>query len=169
MLPNSTSSSSEQRTCLWVTLPPSERTQRRERSGRAILSQLGPPVNHHRPQAGVFRRTQLWAVGAQKTAPRSRPSQPSCNATRRHLCGQTLVASTMRPSCMHQRKGSCSRTVHCDGLNVATTAQKSPFDGGPWLRMAGGIQPSHRACVSAITGVKHTRSSSFPAVMSTIV
>ena len=48
------------------------------------------------------------------------------------LCRQTLLRSTMRPSCAHQRKGSCSRTVHCIRLNAATTAPKGPLTAVQW-------------------------------------
>ena len=43
------------------------------------------------------------------------------------LCGHTLLGSTTRPSCMHHRKGSCSRITHCSRLRVATAASKGPF------------------------------------------
>ena len=102
------------------------------------------------------------------------------------LCGQTLLVSTMRPSCMHQRKGSCSKMVDGNRFNVTTTARKGPLTaayGGALSRcsfcaalmhfamVASGIQPSHSECVSAITGAKESKtgSSSSPAVISTIV
>ena len=73
-------------------------------------------------------------AGAQKQLTRVRPSKPSCSATHRH-CHRSLqqdvhalrVGSTIRPSCMHQKKGSCSRIVHCIRFNVATARPKGPL------------------------------------------
>ena len=106
---------------------------------------------------------------------RLRPSYPSCSETRRHcharaaflrrvciLCVQTLLGSTMRPSCMHHKKGSCSGILYCIDLNVAPTAPNGPFTAvhgrAPsrcsfcatyFAMVACGIQPFHSECVSA--------------------
>ena len=74
------------------------------------------------------------------------------------LCGQTVLGSTMR-------QGSCSRIVHCIRLNVARLRPMAAH-----CRAARFAQPRYIK-PSAITGAKksNTGSSSFPAVMSTIV
>ena len=111
------------------------------------------------------------------TAPRARPSQPSCSATRRHV----FLGSTTRPSCMHHVLEDCP--LH--SFQRCGRRAERTIDGEPGPRIVllllprdsealghrSGIRLSHSACVSAITGASTSRtgSSSLAAAIDIIV
>ena len=106
---------------------------------RSVLAQLGPlPVNDHRPQVGLLPHTLPWAV---HLAQRQLHGQgiSSLRATRREAiatpvpparggCACCAGRPSSGPRCDRRActrgKGSCSRIVHCNRFNVATTAPK---------------------------------------------
>ena len=140
-----------------------ERTQRRERSGRAVLAQLGPLcVNDHRPQVGLLQHTEPWAV--------QRGEQWRKNSS----TVKAFVAFVQRDATPPPRPCRLlEEDVHvpssCPQFQPRNGCVEGSFDGGSRPRAVallvlrsldafrhGGTQPSHSACVSAIMGVKES-------------
>ena len=170
-----------------------ERTQRRERSGRAVLVQLGPlSINDHRPPVGWLRHTQPWAVqrGEQgrkdsstvKTfvafvqsdaTPLPRPCRlleeemraVRTNPPRVHdatvmHAPETRIVLEDSPLQPFQRRDDCAEgpVTVSHGLLLSRCSLRAALM--HFAKVASGIQPSHSACVSAITDAKESKTGS---------
>ena len=187
-----TSSSSEQRTCVWVRLPQSAHRSESDLAARHLRSWVHCPstttdgrlVPAYLTAGCAVRRTgrkdsstvNSFVAFVQRDAP---PLPRPCRLFEYDV--QTLPGSTMRPSCMHQKRGSCSRMVHYSRLKVATTAPKGPLTAAHgrapsrctvcaalihFAMVASGIQPSHSVCVNAITSANVSNTGSISSLPS---
>ena len=158
----------------------------------AMLALVGPlPVNDDRAQVGLFLGTQPWAAQrGEQDRYDSTTVKALIDARAAFLSGARAVRADFswvhdaavlhapqgrimlmdRPMHTFPRCHSCTASftvVHgrvlsrCSSCTVLTH----------FAKVAKGIQPSHNACVSAITGAResNTGSSSFPAIIRTFV